>query len=64
MQNHFSRFCKDFAKSSANITEQDLAIIMQSRKTLPFQNSENMDQKTWKLKFRRTYGLLRRCQGI
>ena len=29
-----------FAKSSANITEQDLSIIMQSRKTLLFQNSE------------------------
>ena len=30
----------NFAKSSANITEQDLSIIMQSRKTLLFQNSE------------------------
>ena len=29
-----------FTKSSANITEQDLFIIMQSRKTLLFQNSE------------------------
>ena len=28
----------DLAKSSANITEQDLSIIMQSRKTLLFQN--------------------------
>ena len=30
----------NFAKSSANITEQDLSIIMQSRKILLFQNSE------------------------
>ena len=30
----------NFAKSSANITEQDLFITMQSRKTLLFQNSE------------------------
>ena len=30
----------NFAKSSANITEQDLSIIMQSRKTLLFLNSE------------------------
>ena len=29
----------NFAKSSANITEQDLSIIKQSRKTLLFQNS-------------------------
>ena len=30
----------NFAKSSANITEQDLSITMQSRKTMLFQNSE------------------------
>ena len=30
----------NFAKSSANITERDLSIIMQSRITLLFQNSE------------------------
>ena len=30
----------NYAKSSANITEQDLSIIMQSRKTLIFENSE------------------------
>ena len=30
----------NFAKSSANIIEQDLSITMQSRKTLLFQNSE------------------------
>ena len=30
----------NFAKSSTNITEQDLSTIMQSRKTLLFQNSE------------------------
>ena len=35
----------NFAKSSANITEQDLSIIMQSRKTLLFQNSEPWVQK-------------------
>ena len=36
----------NFAKSSINITEQDLSIIMQSRKTLLFQNSESWIKKT------------------
>ena len=36
----------NFAKSSINITEQDLSIIMQSRKTLLFQNSESCVKKT------------------
>ena len=31
----------NFAKSSVNITDQDLSIIMQSRKTLLFQNSKS-----------------------
>ena len=36
----------NFAKSSINITEQGLSIIMQSRKTLLFQNSESWVKKT------------------
>ena len=36
----------NFAKSSINITEQDLSIIMQSRKTLLLQNSESWIKKT------------------
>ena len=36
----------NFAKSSINITEQNLSIIMQSKKTLLFQNSESWAKKT------------------
>ena len=35
----------NYAKSSANITEQDLSIIMQSRKILIFENSEPWTKK-------------------
>ena len=35
-----------FAKSAINITEQDLSIIMESRQTLLFQNSESWVRKT------------------
>ena len=52
----------NFTKSSANITKQDLSIIMQSRKTLLFQNSEPWVKKLEKWTFRRTYGLLRWCR--
>lgn len=35
----------NFVKSSINVREQDLSLIMQSHKTLLFQNSESWVQK-------------------